>query len=275
VTIASLKDVLQPALDNRTAVAGLVVLGWEDALAFVEAAEDLKLPIVLQAGPSCRAYMPIAILGKMFRHLAEQASIPIVCHIDHALTLEECVAGIEAGFSSVMIDGSKLPLNENIALTKSVVEQARKAGVSVEGEVGTVGYSNGAASTRTIPEEAKKFEQETGVDALAISIGNLHLSTEKTADMDLELLEKIAAVTYSPLVLHGGSGIPVGLRKNFAKNFRVKKFNIGTELRVQFGQSLRTSLLDQPLEFDRLKLLSPTIPHLKAAAAKIMFQLAI
>jgi fructose-bisphosphate aldolase, class II len=274
MTIATLREVLLSAIESKSAVAGLVVLGWEDARAYVEAAEELKLPIILQAGPSCRAYMPIAILGKMFRHLAEQATIPIVCHVDHALTLEECIQGIEAGFSSVMIDGSKLPLSENIELTKSVVEKARKAGVSVEGEVGTVGYSNGAVSTRTIPEEAWKFENETGVDALAVSIGNLHLSAEKSAKIDLDLLGAIAIATNCPLVLHGGSGIPTELRRNMAKNFRVKKFNVGTELRIEFGQSLRKSLLDQPTEFDRLKLLSPTIPILRNAATKIIAQLA-
>jgi fructose-bisphosphate aldolase, class II len=274
MTIANLNDVLLPAIKNKTAVAGLVVLGWEDARAFVEAAEELSLPIILQAGPGCRAYMPIAILGKMFRHLAEQATVPVVCHVDHALTLAECVAGIDAGFSSVMIDGSQLALDENIALTKSVVAYAKRAGVSVEGEVGTVGYANGAESTGTTSQEAGIFDQETGVDALAISIGNLHLSTEKNADIDLKLLETIEAVTHSPLVLHGSSGIAVESRQRLAHDFRVKKFNIGTDLRLAFGQSLRKSLLDQPSEFDRLKLLSPTIPHTRMAAAKIIAELA-
>ena len=108
MTVATLKDVLQPALAGRYAVAGLVVLGWEDAKAYVEAAEELNLPVILQAGPGCRAHTPVPILGKMFRYLAERASVPVVCHIDHARTVEECVEGIDCGFSSVMIDGSML-----------------------------------------------------------------------------------------------------------------------------------------------------------------------
>ena len=104
MTVATLKDVLQLATNGNYAVAGVVVLGWEDARAYVEAAEEADLPIILQAGPGCRKHTPVNILGKMFRHLAEHASVPVVCHIDHALTVEECVAGIDHGFTSVMID---------------------------------------------------------------------------------------------------------------------------------------------------------------------------
>ena len=117
MTVATLKEVMHWATQSKCAVAGLVVLGWEDARAFVDAAEETGLPIILQAGPGARAYMPIALWGKMFRTLAEQAKVPIVCHVDHATTFEECRAGIDAGFSSVMIDGSRLPLDQNITLT--------------------------------------------------------------------------------------------------------------------------------------------------------------
>ena len=212
MTVATLSDVLRPAIAGRYGVAGLVVLGWEDAQAYVEAAEGLGVPVILQAGPGCRKHMPVPILGKMFRHLAEQARVPVVCHIDHALTVKECVLGIDNGFTSVMIDGSALPIVENIALTKRVVKIAHRAGVSVEGEVGKVGYVSGAASAHTSIEEARLFDLETGVDALAISIGNVHLNTEKTSGINFESLRAIEAVTHSPLVLHGGSGIPLDVR---------------------------------------------------------------
>ena len=275
MTAATLNDVLIPALDGRYAVAGLVVLGWEDARAFVEAAEETGLPVILQAGPGCRKYMPVAVLGAMFRHLAEQARVPVVCHIDHATTLEECVRGIDHGFTSVMIDGSSLPLDANIALTARVTAIARKAGVSVEGEVGVVGYADGRPSTATPPDDARRFAEETAVDALAISIGNVHLQTEKSDGIDFAALRAIEAVTHLPLVLHGGSGIPSNIRRKLASGTRVKKFNIGTELRMAFGAALRQSIANHADEFDRNLLLGPTIPALRKAAAAIIRELSL
>ncbi len=274
MTVATLKDVLLTAMAENRAVAGLVVLGWEDAVAYVQAAEEAKLPVILQAGPGCRKHTPVAILGKMFRHLAEQATVPVVCHIDHARTVEECREGIEHGFSSVMIDGSMLELAANIDLTAQVIALAKPVGVSVEGEVGVVGYVNGLNSFHTSPAEAATFERETGVDALAISIGNLHLQTEQAALIDLVSLRAIEAVTSVPLVLHGGSGIPVAMRRMLARETRVKKFNIGTELRMAFGAALRQSLKARPDEFDRITLLSSTMPALRQTAIEVIRNLA-
>ncbi len=273
MTLATLHDVLRPAMAGNYAVAGLVVLGWEDAKAYVEAAEEIGVPVILQAGPGCRQHTPVAILGKMFRHLAECASVPVVCHIDHARTLAECREGIEHGFSSIMIDGSMLPLPDNIELTARAVELARPSGVSVEGEVGVVGYANGAASLHTSHVEAAQFERETGVDALAISIGNVHLQTEKSVGIDLAALQAIESVTTGPLVLHGSSGIPSSLRHKLATTSRIKKFNIGTELRVVFGQALRTALAENPDEFDRNKLLAATMSSSRLAAKVAMSEL--
>lgn len=266
MTIASMRQLLDAAEAGRHAVAGLVVLGWEDAVAFVEAADEAGLPIILQAGPGCRRYTPVAVLAPMFRHLAEQARVPIACHIDHATTLEECREGIDHGFTSVMIDGSSLPLADNIALTRRVVSAARTAGVSVEGEVGFVGYANGRGSRFTAPEEAARFALETGVDALAVSVGNVHLQQEKTDGIDFTALEAVEAATTVPLVLHGASGIPPTTRSLLAHRHRVRKFNIGTELRQAFGTALRRSLADQPSSFDRIELLKPTIAALRTAA---------
>jgi len=252
------------------AIAGLVCLGWEDARAYVEAAEETGIPIILQAGPGCRQYTPVPILGKMFRHLADQASVPVVCHIDHGYTLQECVEGIDNGFTSVMFDGSKLPISENIDKTAAIVELASAAGVSVEGEVGFVGYADGAASAGTSPNEAARFDKESGADALAISVGNVHLKTEKTAGINIPLLREIETVTTLPLVLHGGSGIPVNVRSELARNSRVAKFNIGTELRMAFGNALRRSVSEQPDTFDRVSLLFPTIEPVKKATKSVI-----
>ena len=270
MTAATLKDVLQPAIAGHYAVAGLVVLGWEDAEAFVAAAEDAQLPLILQAGPGCRKHTPVPVLGRMFRHLADHANVPVVCHIDHALHYDECAEAVDHGFTSLMIDGSALPLEDNIALTKKVVALARRHGLSVEGEVGAVGYAGRGGSTVTSPEEAQRFECETGIDALAISVGNVHLQTSHAAVIDRDLLRRIEAVTTIPLVLHGGSGILPDERRRLAQDTRVKKFNIGTELRQEFGRSLRAHLDAHPAEFDRLKILSGTIEPMRKLAAKII-----
>ena len=273
MTIANLEEVLMPAMEEHRAVAGLVVLGWEDANAYVKAADETGIPIILQAGPGCRAHTPIPILGKMFRYLADQTEVPIVCHIDHGSSAEECLEGIDSGFTSVMFDGSSLPISENIKTTEHIVKKADAAGVSVEGEVGFVGYSEGSSSEFTLPEEAARFNNETGATALAISIGNIHLKADKNIKIDFSALNQIEKVTTLPLVLHGGSGISVNIRKYLARESRVSKFNIGTELRMAFGNSLRKSVTENPNTFDRIKLLSPTVDAVKNKTIEVIKEL--
>ena len=137
--LVTLRETLQKALNHNYAVAGLVTLGWEDMRAYVEAAEKENCPVILQAGPSCRQHTPLPVLGKMFNYLAENAGVPVVAHLDHGYTQEECIMAIDSGFSSVMFDGSKKPLNENIDETAKICEIAHSAGVSCEGEIGFVG----------------------------------------------------------------------------------------------------------------------------------------
>lgn len=270
MTAATLAGVLEPAIHGRYAIAGLVVLGWEDAVAFVEAAEEAGCAIILQAGPGCRAHTPVPVIGKMIRYLADQARVPVVCHLDHGYTVDECRSGIDHGFTSVMFDGSKLPISENIDLTAGLAEEAHAAGVSVEGEVGYVGYADGAASAFTDPLEAGRFDRESGADAIAVSVGNVHLQTEKTDGIDFEVLKSIEDVTSKPLVLHGGSGIPPEIRRRLARQTRVCKFNLGTELRQSFGASLRQTLEEQPEIFDRLAILKSTMPAMRASVSEIL-----
>jgi fructose-bisphosphate aldolase class II len=256
MTLATLAQVLQPALHGGYAVPGLVCLGWEDMRAFVAAAEAEHAPVILQVGPACRAHTPLPILGKMLRHLAEHASVPVVAHLDHGNSLDECRAALDAGFTSLMFDGSRLPLRANIAATASVVELALQAGVSCEGEIGFVGYAGGAVSAGTDPHEAARFAAETGVSAMAVSIGNLHLQTEKCARLDLSRLHAIEALTNVPLVIHGASGISSEQRGELSSISTICKFNIGTELRQTFGAALRDNVERNPAVFDRIELLS-------------------
>ena len=270
MTVATLSEVLSKAKEHHYAVAGLVVLGWEDARCYAETAEELGLPIILQAGPGCRANTPVPILGKMFRHLAEQSSQPIVCHLDHGYSKEECIEGMENGFTSVMFDGSKLSLNENIEKTHEIAELAHKNDISVEGEIGFVGYSEGAASKNTDPLEAKEFADKSNCDAMAISAGNVHLQTDTSSSIDTDVIEKIQSLTSIPLVLHGSSGIDHTLRRKLASSTNVCKFNIGTELRKTFGDNLRKKMNQNPNIYDRIQLINLPLQELKSVTKTVI-----
>ncbi|MBU2994588.1 class II fructose-bisphosphate aldolase [Octadecabacter sp. 1_MG-2023] len=268
--LVTLADVLQPALKNGTAVAGLVTLGWEDMRAFVHAAEAENCPVILQAGPGCRAHTPLPVLGKMFRHLAENASVPVVAHLDHGYTYDECAEALDSGFTSLMFDGSRKPFAENVEETKRIADMAHAAGISCEGEIGFVGYASGEASAGTDPAEAAEFARLTGVDAMAISVGNVHLQEDKEGGLDEARIAAIQAVTDVPLVIHGGSGVPVEQRARLARNTNICKFNIGTELRMAFGAALRDAVASDPKRFDRVSILKDTETPMIAATRRVL-----
>ena len=273
MTAVNLKKILNNANKNNYSVAGLVVLGWDDALAFTQAADETGIPIILQAGPSCRAHTPISILGKMFRYLASQTKTNICCHIDHGYTLDECYQGIDSGFTSVMFDGSKLSLKQNIKLSKKIASRAHKHNISVEGEIGFVGYDNGKISEGTNIEEAITFANNSNIDAMAISVGNTHLQTSKKANIDFHKIKLIQNNVKIPLVLHGSSGIPLRQRKILARKTNVAKLNIGTEIRMAFGDSLRKNLTKNKQIYDRLRILNPTIKDLVKVTKKVIRQI--
>lgn len=258
MTIATLNEVLQPALKGGYAVAGLVCLGWEDMRAYVEAAEAEKVPVILQAGPGCREHTPLPVLAKMFRHLAEQSSVPVVTHLDHGYSFEECKQALECGFTSLMFDGSRKPLNQNIDETAAVAELAHAASISCEGEIGFVGYADGEESAGTDPDEAARFANETGIDAMAVSVGNVHLQQQKSDGLNRASVESIQSKTGVPLVIHGGSGVSPEQRSEFAKSTNICKFNIGTELRMAFGTALRIAVDSDSKLFDRNSILKMT-----------------
>lgn len=270
MTRATLAEVLQPALMNGYAVAGLVTLGWEEMRAYVAAAEAEGVPVILQAGPSCRAHTPLPILGKMFLHLADAASVPVVAHLDHGYTLDECKEALDSGFTSLMFDGSRKPLAQNIDETAAIAQMAHAAGISCEGEIGFVGYSGGEGSAGTDPAEAARFARDTGVDAMAISVGNVHLQQDKEGGLDVARIRAIEAVTDVPLVIHGGSGVPVAQRRALALGSKVCKFNIGTELRMAFGAALREAVNRDKARFDRVAILKETHDPVVAATRDVL-----
>lgn len=270
MTLATLKQVLDPAVADGYAVGGLVCLGWEDMRAYARAAEAEGLPVILQAGPSCRQHTPLPVLGAMFRNLADSVSVPVVAHLDHGYTFDECRTALDSGFTSIMFDGSRKPLAQNIDETARIAEMAHEAGISCEGEIGFVGYSEGEGSQGTDPDDAARFARDSGVDAMAISVGNVHLQKNREGGLDEDRIRAIEAVTDLPLVIHGGSGVPVRQRRALARTSKIAKFNIGTELRMAFGAELRRALARDADRFDRVQILGEIEDPLQAAAQAVI-----
>jgi fructose-bisphosphate aldolase class II len=209
MTVATLAEVLQPALKHGYAVGGLVCLGWEDMRAYVAAAEAEGAPVILQAGQAaastrrCRAGQNDAPSGRKRERARRAASRPWL----HRRRMPEA---LDSGFTSLMFDGSRKPLAENIAETPRIAEMAHGLAFPAKGEIGFVGYDGGEASAGTDPQEAAQFARETGVDAMAISVGNVHLQQESSDGLDEERIRAIEALGDTPLVIHGGSGVPAG-----------------------------------------------------------------
>jgi fructose-bisphosphate aldolase class II len=199
MTRATLAQVLGPAMAGGYAVAGVVCQGWEDTRAYVAAAEIEGAPIILQAGPGGRAHMPLPVWAAMFHALADAAAVPVVSHVDHGRSAADCEQASALGFTSVMFDGSNLPLADNIAQTKAIARMAHATGISCEGEIGVVGYHGGAASAGTDPQEAARFAPEKGVNAMAVSIGNVPLHQDRQARIDRGRLAAIEAASGLPL----------------------------------------------------------------------------
>ena len=208
---------------------------YEIARAAIEAADELASPLIIGCYEPNLAYRGFGYLALQTAHLAESANIPIALHLDHGGSVESAMAGIKAGFSSVMIDGSHLPLDENILLTRQVIDAARPLGVSVEAEVGHVAggvHSHGQAGS-TDPEEAVRLVEETGVDMLAIANGTRHGVIELQDQVDLELVRTLRKRIDVPLVQHGTSGIPLRLISVLAKA-GMAKFNFGEPFRADY-----------------------------------------
>ncbi|GAL14923.1 5-keto-2-deoxy-D-gluconate-6 phosphate aldolase [Vibrio astriarenae] len=235
--LVSLKELLPEAASSNYAVPCFNVFGYEDARAVVEAAEEVNKPVILACNKDVADFYGVETAAAMFLNLANNASVPVCLHLDHTYEEDIVYRALKAGFSSVMFDGSQLTLDENIARTRKVVEVAHALGASVEGEIGSVPYEEGRDHIKSIftePEDAARFAKETGVDGVAISVGNVHRLTEPTSSIDFGRLDRIASEVSTPLVIHGTSGIrDEDIIK--LKLSRVSKFNIGTCLRQALG----------------------------------------
>ncbi|MGB4631426.1 MAG: class II fructose-1,6-bisphosphate aldolase [Tepidanaerobacteraceae bacterium] len=278
------KEMFKKAYEGRYAIGAFNVNNMEIIQAIVEAAKEEKSPLILQVSAGARKYAKPVYLRKLVEAAIEDTDLPIVLHLDHGEDFEICKACIDDGFTSVMIDGSKYPFEENVRLTKQVVDYAHERGVVVEAELGRLAGIEDAVKVSekdailTDPDEAVEFVERTGVDSLAIAIGTSHGAYKFKGEpkLDFERLEKITELLPGfPIVLHGASSVPSELvelcnkyggqipgaqgvpedmlRK--AATMGVCKINIDTDLRLAMTASVRKYLVENPSEFDPRKYL--------------------
>ena len=241
------KEMIYAARKGGYAVPAFNAENLEMVQAIVAAAEKMKSPVMIQTTPSTVKYLTLRQAVAMVKAEAEAASVPVALHLDHCESYEDVMAAVDAGYTSVMIDGSKLPYEENIAVTKKVVEDARAKGVTVEAELGTVGGKEDGHSAEiayTDPAEALDFFTRTGVDIFAVAIGTAHGFYKGEPKLDFDRIEAIRDVVEAPLVLHGGSGVPDEMIKRTI-SLGINKVNYATELRAAMTKAVREALTDE------------------------------
>jgi fructose-bisphosphate aldolase, class II len=270
--LTPLDDVLREARSQGRGVAAFNVIHLEHAEALTRAAEQVGLPVVLQISENTVSFHgSLAPLAAATRLLADRAAVPVVLHLDHAVSEPLVDEALALGFTSVMFDGSRLDDAENRAVTRAVVERCHASGVSVEAELGEIGGKDGvhAPGVRTRPDEAAAFARDTGVDALAVAVGSSHAMTERTAELDLALIAEIRGQVDVPLVLHGSSGVPDdGIAA--AVRAGMTKVNIATHLNAVFTAAVRARLDADTRLVDTRKYLGPARDAVQAEAARLL-----
>lgn len=260
---------LDRANKGNYAVGAFNINNMEILQSVIAAAEEKQAPVILQTSEGAIKYAGIEYLSAMVKVAAEKASVPVVLHLDHGTTYETIMKCIRYGWTSVMIDGSHLPLEENIAATKEIIKVAHACGVSVEAELGRLGGIEDNINVDekdarfTSPDEAVKFVAETGVDSLAIAIGTAHGKYKGVPKLDFERLQTIKAlIPETPIVLHGASGIP---EEDIVKSTKlgVNKINIDTDIRLAFTDAIR-GFLNTSDAFDPRKVMAPAKEAMKA-----------
>jgi len=245
-------NVLYKMVEHKNiAIGAFNVHNMEYTQAVVSAAEAENMPVILMLGEPILQFATLEMLSTIALTAARNSRIPIAIILDHGKKMENILRCIDLGIS-VMVDGSHLPYEENIRFTKNVVQIAHAAGVSVEGELGAIGGTEDTeeevAGNMTDPMYAKDFVERTGVDALAVAVGNIHGKYIKPPVIDFERLQKIKSLINVPLVMHGGSDLPNEISKK-AINIGIKKFNIGTDLKYAMSESLLSTLSKKPMPF--------------------------
>lgn len=261
-------EILKDAQKNGYAVGAFNCNNMEIVQAIIEAAEETKSPVIIQASQGGISYGGIEYIAANALTAAEYSSVPVAVHLDHGTDFKQIIQCIRHGFSSVMIDASQHEFEENIEITKEIVRIAHAAGVSVEAELGKIGGTEDDITveekdaTFTIPEEAKEFVERTEVDSLAIAVGTAHGVYQGEPNLDFERIETIADLVDIPLVLHGASGVTdEDLKK--AISLGICKVNIDTDLRREFTRVVHEFIEENPEVIDPRKILGPAREAMK------------
>ena len=269
--VSGAEVVLGAAKDGR-GVGAFNVIQLEHATALIAGAEQLGAPVILQISENAVKYhgalKPIAVATLA---AAAAAQVPVVVHLDHAMDRDLVTEAVGLGFTSVMYDASKLDYADNLAATTEVTKFCHDHGVFVEAEIGEVGGKDGvhAPGARTRPDEALAFAEATGVDALAVAVGSSHAMTERTAELDFELIGALRAAVPVPLVLHGSSGV-ADADLTRAVEAGMTKVNIATHLNNVFTATVRQVLADQPNLVDTRKYLGPARTAVASEVARLL-----
>ena len=268
MSLVTSSELLAKAEKGRYAVGDFNCNNMEIVQAIISAAEAERSPVIIQASQGAIKYAGLGYVTALVREAAMFSTVPVALHLDHGTDFKQVVNCLRSGFTSVMFDGSQLPLEENIRITRKVVDVAHAVGVSVEGELGRLRGTEDEINVSereaffTDPEEAVTFVQGTGIDALAPSIGTAHGRYRGKPDLDFQRLKKIRELTGVPLVLHGSSGVP-GEDIRRAIELGVRKVNIDTDIREAFVKEIRHVLAVDQDEIDPRKVLGPA--RIKAA----------
>lgn len=246
MSLVNMKGMLEKARREHYAIGAFNIFNVESMEALVEIAEEKRSPVIIAYYEGLNKYFNIKTFSVAGKSIAESATVPVVLHLDHSQSYEYCITALRHGFTSVMIDASVYPLDENIFITKKVVGACKHLGITVEAEIGHVGSGSkyGAEnddSYKTIPDEVEKFIQKTDVDALAVSIGNAHGQYRSEPKIDHERMIQLNKISSVPLVLHGGSGIPDSDFKQLIKE-GICKINIGTEFMAGAFEAIKKSI---------------------------------
>jgi len=253
--LVSSTELLLKAQREGYAVGAFGAENMEMVQAVVEAAEEMNSPVIIQTTPSTIAHASVDMFRAMVYAVAKDAKVPVVMHLDHGNSYELCKKAIEADYTSVMIDGSKMSYEDNIAISKKVVDIAGPMGIPVEAELGTIGGKedehivSDKDALYTNPAQAKDFVERAGVQSLAVAVGTAHGFYKEEPKLDFDRIKEIRSVVDIPLVLHGASGVPDDSVKKSIQ-LGICKVNYATELRVAFTDGVKRVMKESPNVYD-------------------------